>query len=286
MRETDSHLASSYHVHVYCHFSIPKDECFVPAGIGCIYAWFLSAGKKIKRKDIACGHIEATTYNTVQLIWANTNKIGCAFGERSNGDIRFVCNFAPGAPYFLIAQYYCGFIRHRDVTDFVRTKSVTHGVDPTNLTFLSSLGLNLIRMPKSKSIGNSKKKLNLLNPTIPKQYKRHWSLASLHNIYSEAHWRQYTNDYSNGTKAMLANLVTRYTFSVESESRCDTNEPVYAAGKPGSACIENGRRFHALCYKFRDPTPGYRLVAVIAPIALFSLILYDLFSGVVRQTNN
>ncbi|XP_028157270.1 uncharacterized protein LOC114350605 [Ostrinia furnacalis] len=256
---------------------IPKDECFVSAVTGCIYAWFLSAGNKLSEKDIECGHIEPSTYNTVQLIWADSNKIGCAYGERPNGDIRVVCDFAPGAPYFLTTKYYCGFILHRDITDIVGADDDS---DLTDLTFLSSLGLDIHSVTHEHPKQNSR-----VFDVAPKHPRKSWSLDSLQNLYSDLNLREVLNDYSSGTRGSIAKLVTRYRFFEESQSRCDTDEPVYVAGNPGSLCIEKGRRFRALCYDFRDPTPGYRLVAVVAPAALFSLILYDLFSGVVRQTN-
>lgn len=268
--------------HIYCFFSIPKEECFISSSIGCIYAWFLSAGNKIKKKDIECGHIDSSTYNTVQLIWADTTKMGCAYGRRSNGDVRVVCDFAPGAPYFLITKYFCGFTSHRDVTDVVMNDD-DYGTDLTNLTILSSLGLNMDRVYHTKS--NTSNYKSDVFKVSNKHIRKYWSLDSLSDLYTEARLRKFMNDYSNGTKGMIAKLVTRYSFFEESESRCDSNEPVYAVGEPASLCVEKGRRFHALCYDYRDPTPGYRLVAVVAPVALFSLILYDLFSGVVRQTN-
>ncbi|KOB72897.1 hypothetical protein OBRU01_11623 [Operophtera brumata] len=111
-------------------------------------------------------------------------------------------------------------------------------------------------------------------------------LDSLSNIYKTGWVRQKLHDFSNGTKGLIARLVTKYTFLEHDDSRCDTDTPIYVIGRPGSLCVQRGTRFDALCNDFGDPTRGYRLVAILAPIALFSLILYDLFSGVVRQTIN
>ncbi|KAM3963972.1 uncharacterized protein ACR2FA_002006 [Aphomia sociella] len=262
---------------------IPRNECLVSPVIGCIYTWFLSAGTNLKKTDVLCGRTDRLTFNTAQLIWAETNKIGCAYGVRANGDIRVVCNFAPGAPFFLKTKYYCGFIGYKDVS----TKFQIKEVDVTDLSYLASLGLYL--SPTKHSLNDLKKELTghtfnysrILN-------KSKFKTSNLHRLskkYDQNIMRKTKIGYQNGTLGVIAKLVTKYTFYEESESRCDREEPIYVAGNPGSLCIERSRRFHALCYDFRDPTPGYRLVAVVAPIALFSLILYDLFSSVVRQTN-
>lgn len=261
-------------------FSVPKDECFVPAVIGCVHAWYLSAGKNLQRKDVDCGHVDVSTYNTAQMIWATTNKVGCAYGVRPNGDVRVVCNFAPGAPYFILTKYYCGFISHKDITEEVADKEM----DFTSLALLSSIGLNLNSFNVVDFYGKSKNDTNQ-NETTPQRLSEVWGTEKLAKIYTRSKLRKNLKDFSNGTRGFIAKLVTRYQFHEQSESRCDTNEPIYVVGEPGAGCVERGRRFGSLCYDFRDPTPGYRLVAVVAPVALFSLILYDLFSGVVRQAN-
>lgn len=192
-----------------------------------------------------------------------------------------VCDFVPGAPYFILTKYYCGFISHKDITHRVISDD---GKDLTNLTLLSSLGLNLKNI--NNDMSNSSHQPKIFDEAVKHSAVKSWGLNSLNELYKKAKLRQILNDYTNVTRGMIAKLVTQYNFFEETEARCDTNEPIYAVGKPGSLCIVKGRRFHALCYDFRDPTPGYRLMAVVAPVALFSLILYDLFSGVVRQTNN
>ncbi|XP_031764305.2 uncharacterized protein LOC116412852 [Galleria mellonella] len=259
---------------------IPRNECLVSPILGCIYIWFLSAGSKFNETDIKCGHTSPVTFNTAQLIWANTNKIGCAYGIRTNGDIRVVCNFAPGAPFFLNTKYYCGFIAHNDISTKIQLKDL----NVTDQKYISFLGLQLD--PPEHEIIYDKMKQNFNYSNISNNdYSKFWSLHDLNKKYNQTQMRKNAIGYTNGTIGIIAKLVTKYTFFDESQSRCDTGEPIYIVGRPGSLCIEKSRRFHALCYDFRDPTPGYRLVAVIAPIALFSLILYDLFSGVVRQTN-
>lgn len=128
-------------------------------------------------------------------------------------------------------------------------------------------------------------KINHHVTTVVNASSKGWGVVSLQHIYKAGWAREKIGDKSNGSTGFIAKLVTRYTFYEEGEARCDVDEPVYQIGEPGSMCVETGRRFFALCYEFRDPTPGYRLVAVLAPVALFSLILYDLFSGVMRQAN-
>jgi hypothetical protein len=239
-----------------------------------MYAWFSRAGRLIDKTDVKCGYTKSTTYNTAQIIWANTNKIGCAFGQRNNGDVRVVCNFAPGAPFILDTKYFCGLIAHKYIDNYL-SKEYT---DFTDLNFLSSLGFNMLEMYNNYTT-------QLKRLTIKNQ-KDSWHLNTLSNIYKNAQLRKHLKDFSNGSKGFIVRLVTMYTFFEESEGRCDSNVPIYAVGPPGSLCVERGRVYKGLCYDFRDPTPGYRLVAVLAPVALFSLILYDLFSGVVRQTNS
>ncbi|XP_022832004.1 uncharacterized protein LOC111360335 [Spodoptera litura] len=254
---------------------IPQYECYVDAIIGCIHLWFSKAGSALTTTDVQCGHITPATYHTAQLLWAETNKIGCAYGKKIDGDVRVVCNFAPGAPYFIDTKYYCGFISHPRVKeDFAK-----EGINLTSPNFLAALGISL-------------------NPVVKCDYKRqeftsHQTNYSLRfsnidilgKIYKRKWIRSKYNETVNDTIGLVARLVTKYSFVGDDSSQCDSGVAIYESGEPGSKCVERGRRFHALCYDFRDPTPGYRLVAVVAPIALFSLILYDLFSGVVRQTN-
>lgn len=261
--------------------SKPLGECFVDPVIGCIHAWFWSAGKNINDKDIKCGHIEPNTYNTIQLLWASTNKIGCAIGEQAHGDVRVICYFSPGAPFFLETKFYCGILAHKDITESMQENFT----DITGNTFLSKLGINLAT---DINAGILKKDENLrhhLTPEANQSRSRRWGVVSLHHIYKTGWARSKIGDKSNGSIGFIAKLVTRYKFSEEGNARCDVDEAVYEIGEPGSMCVETGRKFFALCYEFRDPTPGYRLVAVLAPVALFTLILYDLFSGVMRQAN-
>lgn len=234
--------------------------------------WFWKAGDALTTTDVECGHITPDTFYTAQLLWAETNKIGCAYGKKLDGDVRVVCNFAPGAPFYIETQFYCGFIAHKPVMNAVRD-------NVTSTRFLDKIGIALIPM-------------NKYNTSINEYVYRHVNfslrfsdLDILGKIYNKTWMRGNLKNRMNNTVGLVAQLVTKYTFGEDSGSQCDMNEAIYATGEPGSKCVERGRRFHALCYDFRDPTPGYRLVAVLAPVALFSLILYDLFSGVVRQTN-
>lgn len=228
--------------------------------------------------DINCGRATVKTFNTVQLLWAKTTKIGCAFGERTNGDIRVICNFSKGAPFYLDTKMFCGLIAHNDV-DFLRNNE-----NITNPAFLSHLGINLTRLKKPRYNVSDESALSV--PFDTEHLKSMWGIKSLTKVYQEGWVRKQIGDYSNGTKGLVARLVAKYKFIDESESKCDTGESIYKVGAPGSSCVEKSRTFHVLCYDFRDPTPGYRLIAIIAPIILFSLILYDLFSGVVRQTTS
>ncbi|XP_045449437.1 uncharacterized protein LOC123658002 [Melitaea cinxia] len=256
---------------------VPKTECFIYPIIGCLHIWFSSAGKHLTTTDINCGRATVKTFNTVQLLWAKTTKIGCAYGERTNGDIRVICNFSPGAPFFLDTKLFCGLIAHSDI-DFLRDNE-----NITNPAILSHLGIHLNPLKKPRHNVSDENALSV--PFDTENLKSTWGIKSLTKVYQEGWVRKQIGDRSNGTKGMVARLVAKYKFIDESESRCDTGESVYQVGAPGSSCVEKSRTFHVLCYDFRDPTPGYRLIAIIAPIILFSLILYDLFSGVVRQTS-
>ncbi|CAH2232562.1 jg22215 [Pararge aegeria aegeria] len=260
----------------------PRPECYVYPIIGCIHIWFSSAGKELIERDVQCGRSSVSTFHTVQLLWAKTSKIGCAFGERSNGDIRVVCNFSPGAPFYLETKLYCGIIAHNDI------KYLRDNENLTDIFYLASLGIkwhSLINLPSDKVLATTDKMAdeNVVRVTAAST-KSHWGVGSLTKLYKEGWVRKQLGDHKNGTRSLTARLVAKYTFIDETESRCDTDESIYIAGRPGSLCVENGRVYKGLCYGFRDPTPGYRLIAILASIALFSLILYDLFSGVVRQT--
>ncbi|CAH0595338.1 unnamed protein product [Chrysodeixis includens] len=265
-------LSVSNNKHLVIVSSIPKYECYVDPIIGCIHVWFAAAGKKLTTTDIECGHITPETYYTVQLLWADTHKIGCAYGTKVGGDIRVVCKFSPGAPFYIDTKYYCGFITHKPVLENFSSSLMTSD-------FLKGLGIFLTPVKNSEYM-NTQHASHHVNyslrfsdiDVLAKNYKRNWI-------------REKLNMTANNTLGLVARLVARYTFGEDGGSQCDMNEAIYESGEPGSKCVERGRRFHALCYDFRDPTPGYRLVAVLAPVALFSLILYDLFSGVVRQTN-
>ncbi|CAG4932852.1 unnamed protein product [Colias eurytheme] len=256
----------------------PKLECFISPVIGCIHEWFWSGGQEIKLADVHCGRTSIKNFNSVQLLWAKTIKVGCAFGQRNNGDVRVVCNFAPGAPFILDTKLYCGIIGHNNML-MAKNNSV-------EADFLSSIGIfwDDVRESERKfpEFKHTNSVLSYFN--VQENVKTIWGVQSLHRIYKDGWIRDHLEKRQNGTKGMIARLVTKYTFVDESGARCDTNESMYIAGESGSLCVERGRRYKNLCFDFRDPTPGYRLVAVAAPIALFTLILYDLFSGVVRQS--
>lgn len=259
--------------------STPLHECFIDPVIGCLHVWFSSAGENLTPVDVSCGHTTVLNFNTVQLLWAKTAKLGCAYGIRSNGDVRIVCNFSPGAPFIIETQLYCGIIEHNDLPQFRSNENVT------DLNFLSKLGIKWNRIIKiPKTFFSDTKKLDSSNQ-ITKKHQPTWGVDSLTKIYEEGWVRKHLGRKQNGTQSLIARLVSKFMFIDNSESKCDTGESMYEAGEPGSMCTETGATYNSLCYDFKDPTPGYRLIAVAAPITLFSLILYDLFSGVVRQTN-
>ncbi|KOB72896.1 putative scp gapr-1 like scp-like extracellular protein [Operophtera brumata] len=256
----------------------PQYECFILPAIGCIHAWFLSAGKELSGIDVECGHTSPSTYNTVQLLWAETYRIGCAFGDQPNGDVRVLCNFSPSVPYYIKADYYCGLIALIDSNLSYPFRDVD---DITDLDFLDSHGVHINKVNNEEE-NISYDKIDTDMAKMPRTSR----LDSLSNIYKTGWVREKLHDFSNGTKGLIARLVTKYTFLEHDDSRCDTDKPMYVIGRPGSLCVQRGTRFDALCNDFGDPTPGYRLVAILAPIALFSLILYDLFSGVGKSAGH
>lgn len=253
-------------------------ECFIFPVVGCLHAWFASAGEKLTATDVECGHANTETFNTVQLLWSKTVEIGCAYGVRINGDMRVACNFSPGAPFFLQSKYYCGLIDQNDITNVL---TIDNDTEVTNLTFLSSLGIVLNEIHNIND-DESRDDAKNVNPYLSRPMS---DLDSLDDIYEPGWARQAKKDYSNGTMGMVARLITKYTFIEEGLAKCDLDEPIYKIGEPGSQCVERGRRYANLCFDFAETNPGYRLAAIVAPIALFSLILYDLFSGVMRQAN-
>lgn len=258
-------------------YSIPQPECYVPAIIGCIHKWYWSAGQKLTATDIECGHSDSSTYNTVQLLWAETFKVGCAYGKRRNDDRRVVCNFSPGAPFYIDARLYCGLIVHKDIIDRFEFK---HNLK-INLAMISPLVIDKTLKLDKVTVGD----YSQLVQQYDESNAATSDLVNLKNIYNRGWLRKILGSNTNRTKGIIARLVTKYTFYEQTQERCDIEDPVYMTGKPGSLCDERGKRFDGLCYGFSDPTPGYRLVAIIAPAVLFSLILYNLFSGVIRQTN-
>lgn len=256
-------------------FSIPSRACFIPVILGCLHAWYESAGEDLEMRDVHCAHLEKRTYATAQILWAKTNRVGCAYGSGESGDVKVICNFAPGAPFVLERVSYCGIIPESDLF-FYRYFS-----DITKHRFLTYLGIEL--EPWTDDDYTTKTKRSYLDVVHVKN-----STADPYNFLYKAfkeNWlRSKVEVDPNSTVMGVARLVSQYEFRENSQGKCDNEESIYIEGEPGSQCYETGKRFTALCYKYKDEGPGYRTVAVLAPVALFSLILYDLFSSVVRQT--
>ncbi|KAI5634045.1 hypothetical protein NE865_13214 [Phthorimaea operculella] len=251
----------------------PDHECYVHPVIGCLYKWYWSAGTSLEKVDVECGHIERWSYTLVQLLWAETIKIGCAYGTLVNGDVRVICNFFPGAPFTLDTKYYCGLTLLKN--EFVDFK--LHASFIPNLVSVEPIELNTTTY--EPYTGETTEKYQRF-------VRKRWGVRSLKNTYKEKWVREKLDNFVNSTFGLVARLVTRYEFHEQTNARCDANDPVYVVGKPGAMCAETSRKFTSLCYEYRDPTPGYRWVAIVSAMALFLLILYDLLSGVMRQLHN
>lgn len=243
-------------------------------------AWFSNA-KHLKARDIECGVVKPNTMHSVQILWAATSQVGCAYGILRNGNERVVCNFAPGASYFLYTDFFCGISMHQDLNDQFPDKTVQDDDE----YLMDTWGIYV--KEKESLLNASHQDLMLNNSTFyPSEYS--FGVESLKNSYFTGWGRSDTTRFGNGTAAFTATLVARYTFTMGTDlapdlTLCDSNEPVYRPGPPASACIDVSHRYEGLCYAYRDPVPGYRVVACIAPAFLFSLILYDLFSSVMRE---
>ncbi|XP_026332603.1 uncharacterized protein LOC113239725 [Hyposmocoma kahamanoa] len=253
---------------------IPLPECFVDPVVGCVHAWFMSAGTHLQPMHIGCGHIEKYTFHTIQLIWANTNKIGCAYAKKRSGEIRVICNFAPGAPFYLDTKYYCGILRHNNMRHYLPDGGIT------NLTYLKKLGFILQPMKTAPRDNNNLTAKNMSYPECSSNYE--WGIVALRQQYPTNWVRNKLNLHENGSTGVIARLVTRYDFQEETCARCDVDEPIYEIGAPGSLCKKQGNRFSSLCYEYKVAT-GYRIISVLAPMILLTLILFDLFSSVLRQ---
>lgn len=250
--------------------------------MGCLHEWFWKTEKKINQMHINCGYVESNTFSTVQLLWANTQKVGCAYGNLGNGDVRVICNFSPGAPFYLEVKYLCGIIFQADNRPLLPRGNIT------DIQYLARLGFTLRRE-------QSKHNLNYILPNavdaIPSFLEKFssttkaWGVVALPGMYNEGWVRKKLHMLGNGTKGMVARLVTQYTFKESSMARCDSKESIFEIGPPASKCKETGQRHEALCYDFMDMVPGYRMIALLASIPLFTLILYDLFSTSMKQTN-
>lgn len=231
---------------------------------------------------INCGYIESSTFSTVQLLWAKTQKVGCAFGNLGNGDVRVVCNFSPGAPFYLEVKYLCGVISQADNRPLLPRGNIT------DIDYLARLGFILQREQSKHSLNY--KLSNVVDAISPFLGKfagttKSWGVVALPHIYREGWIRKNLHMFKNGTKGLVARLVTQYTFKENSLARCDSEEPIFEIGPAGSKCKETGIRHDALCYDFMDVVPGYRMMALLASIPLFTLILYDLFSTSMKQSN-
>lgn len=250
--------------------------------MGCLHEWFWRTEKKIKKMHINCGYIEANTFSTVQLLWAKTQKVGCAYGHLGNGDVRVVCNFSPGAPFYLEVKYLCGIILQAD-----NRPLLPHG-NITDIEYLARLGF-ILQPKQSKHNLNCKSSsaADNISPFLDKfgSTTKAWGVVALPGIYQENWVRKNLNYIRNSTKGMVARLVTKYTFKESTLARCDSEESIFEIGPPASKCKGTGIRHDALCYDFIDVVPGYRMIALLASIPLFTLILYDLFSTSMKQTN-
>lgn len=250
--------------------------------IGCLHEWFWKTEQKIDKTHITCGYIESSTFSTVQLLWAKTQKVGCAYGNLGNGDVRVVCNFSPGAPFYLEVKYLCGVISQADNRPLLPKGNIT------DIKYLARLGF-ILQPEQSKHNLNHKfpNAIDAIAPFLDKfsSTTKAWGVVALPRMYSEGWIRKNLHLVDNGTKGMVARLVTQYTFKENSMARCDSEEPIFEIGPPGSKCKETGFRHDALCYDFIDVVPGYRMIALLASIPLFTLILYDLFSTSMKQTN-
>lgn len=198
------------------------------------------------------------TFATAQLLWAETNKVGCASAKLANGNTKVLCNFAPGASFTLHTDYYCGILSEREIDN--DTLKHQNWID----TILYANRDDNYRPRQTQSDEQAR------NESLKYLYKEHW--LKLHSQVT-----------TNGTIAGVARLVTRYVLHGRDHTKCDSNKSIYIAGSPGHMCSATGERYKALCYDFREENPGYRLVAVLAPAGIFSLILYDLFSSVMRN---
>ncbi|KAI5634046.1 cysteine-rich secretory protein family domain-containing protein [Phthorimaea operculella] len=259
---------------------VPSDDCFVNPIIGCLHTWFWDSHRDLGARDVECGHIEVTTYSLAQLLWAKTTKVGCAYGEEADGTIRVICSFAPGAPFNIDTKYYCGFMPLADNRHLLQVDTITD-TDYLHQMFNIYLTKHHSKKVKHTRANYTRDKLKSRFGQVPKKYN--WGVEILRNTYRETWVKGKLGNFTNGTLGLIARLVTRYTFTEVTGSRCDANEPIYEIGAPGAMCTETGRTFFALCYEFRDSTPGYRLVAILTSIMLFSLILVDLVRGVMRQ---
>lgn len=251
--------------------------------IGCLHEWFWKTDQKIDQTHINCGYIEPSTFSLVQLLWAKTQKVGCAYGNLANGDVRVVCNFSPGAPFYLEAKYLCGVISQADNRPLLPKGNIT------DIAYLSRLGFILQREQSKHSLNNKLRYASSFNSSFFEKLgstTKSWGIVALPLIYPEGWIREHLHIFRNGTKGMVARLVTRYTFKETTLAKCDTEEPIFEIGIPGSKCKETGIRHNALCYDFIDVVPGYRMIALIASIPLFTLILYDLFSASMKQIIN
>lgn len=249
--------------------------------IGCLHEWFWKTERRISKMNINCGYIESNTFSTVQLLWAKTQKVGCAYGNLGNGDVRVICNFSPGAPFYLEVKYLCGIISQADNRPLLPKGKIT------DIEYLARLGFILQREQSKHNLNYVAQNTDALVQFLDQfsSTTKAWGVVALPRIYKEGWIRKQLHMVENGTKGLVARLVTQYTFKENSLARCDSEEPIFEIGPPGSKCKETGHRHYALCYDFIDVVPGYRMIALLASIPLFTLILYDLFSTSMKQTN-
>ncbi|XP_041972424.1 uncharacterized protein LOC121728331 [Aricia agestis] len=254
-----------------------KDECYLFSVMGCLYIWYWAAGDKLSRTDVTCGRATPFTYSTVQLFWAKTSKIGCAYAVLENGDERVICNFSPSSSFSIESRLYCGILLYHDNKTFV-------GITQDLFSTILRLHWRYSKNDYTFSLLKLRSNASIADPTYWKR-KKYDTIKNFVSLFKHEKAREYYGDWTNGTRSWMSVQVAKHKFVGKSGPRCESGERVYRAGKPGSLCDEHGRLYYSLCDAFQDPTPGYRLITLVAAIVLFSLVLCDLFSGVVRQNN-
>lgn len=128
-------------------------------------------------------------------------QIGCAYAKKRSGEIRVICNFAPGAPFQLETKYYCGILKLKEMRNFLPEGRIT------DLSYLEKLGFNMQLVNMTDRDNDNRTAINVSYPECKRGKK--WGILALRRQYRTSWIRRKLNIMNNASIGAVARLVTR-----------------------------------------------------------------------------